>query len=84
MESASVTIDADIPDFVTRFAAAWAARDPAAFTALWHADGRLHYPFSEGGDRLFGHHAAVQGTSVCTADGDARGSCLNQGPGGTA
>lgn len=36
--------DADIQDFVTRFAAAWAARDGEAFLALWHPDGVLHYP----------------------------------------
>lgn len=31
-------------DFITRFAAAWAARDGQAFLALWHPDGVLHYP----------------------------------------
>ena len=31
--------DVDIQDFVSRFAAAWAARDPEAFLALWHPDG---------------------------------------------
>jgi ketosteroid isomerase-like protein len=36
--------DAETQDFVTRFAAAWAARDGEAFLALWHADGVLHYP----------------------------------------
>jgi ketosteroid isomerase-like protein len=36
--------DTDIQDFVISFAAAWAARDPAAFAALWHPDGVLHYP----------------------------------------
>lgn len=36
--------DAEIQDFVVRFAAAWAGRDSAAFLALWHADGVLHYP----------------------------------------
>ena len=36
--------DNDIQDFVTRFAAAWAARDGAAFLALWHPDGMLHSP----------------------------------------
>ena len=36
--------DAEVQDFVTRFAAAWAGRDPAAFQALWHADGVLHSP----------------------------------------
>jgi ketosteroid isomerase-like protein len=36
--------DVDIQDFVSRFAAAWAARDPEAFLALWHADGVLHSP----------------------------------------
>lgn len=34
----------DSQDFVTRFAAAWAARDGEAFLALWHADGVLHSP----------------------------------------
>lgn len=33
-------------DFITRFAAAWAARDGDAFLALWHPDGTLHYPFT--------------------------------------
>jgi hypothetical protein len=32
--------------FVDRFAAAWAARDGAAFLALWHPDGELRYPFA--------------------------------------
>ena len=36
--------DAEIADFVTRFAAAWAARDGEAFLALWHPDGLLHTP----------------------------------------
>ena len=36
--------DMDIQDFVTRFAAAWAARDGQAFLALWHPDGVLHSP----------------------------------------
>ena len=36
--------DTDIQDFVTRFAAAWAARDGEAFLALWHPDGVLHSP----------------------------------------
>jgi len=34
----------EIQDFVSRFAAAWAARDGDAFLALWHADGLLHTP----------------------------------------
>jgi ketosteroid isomerase-like protein len=38
--------DADIQNFITRFAAAWAARDGDAFLALWHADGSLHYPLT--------------------------------------
>ncbi|MGP0090020.1 MAG: nuclear transport factor 2 family protein [Xanthobacteraceae bacterium] len=33
-------------DFVDRFAAAWSARDGNAFLALWHPDGKLHYPFA--------------------------------------
>jgi ketosteroid isomerase-like protein len=36
--------DAEIQDFVTRFAAAWAARDGDAFLDLWHPDGLLHTP----------------------------------------
>lgn len=36
--------DAEVQDFVTRFAAAWAARDGDAFAALWHPEGVLHYP----------------------------------------
>ncbi|MEH2473841.1 ketosteroid isomerase-like protein [Nitrobacteraceae bacterium AZCC 2161] len=36
--------DADIQDFVTRFAAAWAARDGEAFLKLWHPDGTLRTP----------------------------------------
>ena len=38
--------DADIQEFVTRFAAAWAARDGEAFLALWHPDGVLRTPFA--------------------------------------
>lgn len=34
----------DVQDFVTRFAAAWAAGDGEAFLALWHPDGVLHSP----------------------------------------
>jgi ketosteroid isomerase-like protein len=37
--------DADVQDFVTRFAAAWASGESEAFLALWHADGVLHSPF---------------------------------------
>jgi ketosteroid isomerase-like protein len=36
--------DSDVQNFVTRFAAAWAARDGDAFAALWHPEGVLHYP----------------------------------------
>ena len=36
--------DAEIQDFVTRFAAAWAARDGKAFLDLWHPEGLLHTP----------------------------------------
>jgi ketosteroid isomerase-like protein len=36
--------DAEIADFVTRFAAAWAARDGQAFLDLWHPEGLLHTP----------------------------------------
>ena len=34
----------EVQEFVTKFAAAWASRDGAAFLALWHADGVLHSP----------------------------------------
>ena len=36
--------DAEIQDFVTRFAAAWAARDGKAFVDLWHPEGLLQTP----------------------------------------
>jgi ketosteroid isomerase-like protein len=36
--------DAEIQDFVTRFAAAWAARDGRVFLDLWHPEGLLHTP----------------------------------------
>jgi uncharacterized protein (TIGR02246 family) len=36
--------DAEIQEFVTKFAAAWAARDGEAFLALWHPDGVLRSP----------------------------------------
>ena len=36
--------DVDIQDFVTRFAAAWAARDGKAVLDLWHPEGLLHTP----------------------------------------
>jgi ketosteroid isomerase-like protein len=36
--------DQDIQSFVTKFAAAWAARDGKAFLDLWHPDGVLHSP----------------------------------------
>ncbi len=39
--------DADVQDFITRFAAAWAGRDGDAFCALWHADGSLLYPLTD-------------------------------------
>jgi ketosteroid isomerase-like protein len=38
--------DAEIQQFVTQFAAAWAARDGDAFLALWHPDGVLRTPFA--------------------------------------
>ena len=36
--------DAEVQDFVARFAAAWAARDGQAFVELWHPEGLLHTP----------------------------------------
>jgi len=38
--------DAEIQDFVTKFAAAWAARDGEAFLKLWHPDGVLLTPLA--------------------------------------
>jgi ketosteroid isomerase-like protein len=39
--------DAEAQDFVTRFAAAWAARYGEAFLALWHKDGVLRTPLAD-------------------------------------
>src|SRR5215510_7044822 len=36
--------DAEVQEFVTRFAAAWAARDGNAFLELWHPEGVLDTP----------------------------------------
>jgi ketosteroid isomerase-like protein len=36
--------DAEVSDFVTRCAAAWAARDGQAFLDLWHPEGLLNTP----------------------------------------
>jgi ketosteroid isomerase-like protein len=36
--------DAEVQEFVTRFAAAWAARDGNAFLDLWHPEGLLDTP----------------------------------------
>ena len=36
--------DEEVQNFVTRFAAAWAARDGNAFLDLWHPDGLLYTP----------------------------------------
>lgn len=38
--------DTETQAFVDRFAAAWAAKDGAAFQRLWHPEGKLHYPFA--------------------------------------
>ena len=38
--------DIEAQTFVNNFAAAWAARDGDAFLALWHPEGKLHYPFA--------------------------------------
>lgn len=37
--------DKDVEAFVTKFAAAWAARDGEKFLGLWHPDGVLRTPF---------------------------------------
>ena len=36
--------DAELQEFITRFAAAWAARDGNAFLDLWHPEGSLNTP----------------------------------------
>jgi hypothetical protein len=36
--------DAEVQEFVARFAAAWAARDGNAFLDLWHPEGLLNTP----------------------------------------
>ena len=36
--------DAEVSDFVARFAAAWAARDGQAFLDLWHPESLLNTP----------------------------------------
>lgn len=38
--------DQEAHAFVERFAAAWAAKDGAAFLRLWRPEGQLHYPFA--------------------------------------
>jgi hypothetical protein len=38
--------DEETRDFVTKFAATWAARDSEAFLALWHPDGVLFSPLT--------------------------------------
>jgi hypothetical protein len=37
-------VDTEILSFIRKFEAAWASRDGAAFLALWHPSGVLHYP----------------------------------------
>jgi ketosteroid isomerase-like protein len=39
--------ETEVQTFLTRFAAAWAVRDGAAFLALWHPDGVLHTPLCD-------------------------------------
>src|SRR5580704_4715944 len=39
--------ESEVQEFVTRFAAAWAARDSEKFLALWHPDGVLYYPLTD-------------------------------------
>lgn len=34
----------DVRDFVRRYAAAWASREPGVMAPLWHDDGELHHP----------------------------------------
>jgi ketosteroid isomerase-like protein len=38
--------DTEVEAFVTKFAAAWAARDGEKFLSLWHPDGVLRTPFA--------------------------------------
>jgi hypothetical protein len=47
--------ESEVQEFVTRFAAAWAARDGDMFAALWHGDGVLHQ------DRVHRQRAATRG-----------------------
>ena len=37
----------EVNEFITKFAAAWAARSGDPFLALWHAEGLLHTPLLE-------------------------------------
>jgi ketosteroid isomerase-like protein len=58
--------DAEVQEFVTRFAAAWAARDGNAFLELWHPEGVLDTPLVNRpvkGSEL-GHLMEVQKTAA--------------------
>ena len=39
--------ESEIQCFLTKFTAAWAARDGEALLALWHADGVRHYALDD-------------------------------------
>src|ERR1700688_2805742 len=56
--------DAEIQEFVTRFAAAWAARDGNAFLDLWHPEGLLHTPLV---------NRPVAGSELCRRPWASRG-----------
>ena len=34
----------DIPDFIRRYTAAWASREPGVMAPMWHPNGELHHP----------------------------------------
>ena len=34
----------DVRDFIQRYTAAWASREPGIMATLWHEDGQLHHP----------------------------------------
>ena len=72
---------AEAEEFVTRFAAAWAARDSEMFLRLWWPEGKLHYPFASRvirGDEIGMLNELTKGRSPdlkwsmvdCTARGD--------------
>ncbi len=54
----------DIQDFVRRYTAAWASREPNVMAALWHDDGELHHPALSApirGDRVASNNDNTKG-----------------------